>query len=39
MSSSWAIEWKRAERRAAPQPARIPAGDRQTYPFDQEGST
>ena len=25
----------RAERRAAPKPARIPAGDRQTYPFDE----
>jgi hypothetical protein len=24
---------KRAERRAAPKPARIPSGDRQTYPF------
>ena len=28
----------RAERRAAPKPARIPLGDRQTYPFD-EGQT
>ena len=25
----------RAERRAAPKPADIPAGDRQTYPFDE----
>ena len=29
------IEGKRAERRAAPKPARIPAGDRQTYSFDE----
>jgi hypothetical protein len=29
---------KRAERRAAPKPARIPLGDRQTYSFD-EGQT
>jgi hypothetical protein len=28
----------RAERRAAPKPARIPVGDRRTYPFD-EGQT
>ena len=28
----------RAERRAAPKPARIPLGDRQTYPF-AEGRT
>jgi hypothetical protein len=28
----------RAERRAAPKPARIPTGDRQTYPSD-EGQT
>jgi len=25
----------RAERRAAPKPARIPAGDRRAYPFDE----
>jgi len=25
----------RAERRAAPKPARIPAGDRPTYPSDE----
>jgi hypothetical protein len=25
----------RAERRAAPKPARIPSGDRQTYSFDE----
>jgi hypothetical protein len=25
----------RAERRAAPKPARIPAGDRPTYPADE----
>jgi len=24
---------RRAERRAAPKPARIPSGDRRTYPF------
>ncbi len=29
---------RRAERRAAPKPARIPLGDRQTYPF-AEGPT
>jgi hypothetical protein len=28
----------RAERRAAPKPARIPSGDRRTYAFD-EGQT
>ena len=28
-------ERERAERRAAPKPARIPSGDRQTYPFDE----
>jgi hypothetical protein len=28
----------RAERRAAPKPARIPSGDRRTYPFG-EGSS
>jgi hypothetical protein len=28
----------RAKRRAAPKPARIPVGDRRTYPFD-EGQT
>jgi hypothetical protein len=26
---------KRAERRAAPKPARIPPGDRTTYPSDE----
>jgi len=26
---------QRAERRAAPKPARIPSGDRQTYSFDE----
>ena len=26
---------ERAERRAAPKPARIPSGDRQTYSFDE----
>jgi hypothetical protein len=26
---------ERAERRAAPKPARIPSGDRRTYPFDE----
>ncbi len=26
---------QRAERRAAPEPARIPSGDRQTYSFDE----
>jgi hypothetical protein len=26
---------KRAERRAAPKPARIPLGDRPTYPSDE----
>jgi hypothetical protein len=26
---------QRAERRAAPKPARIPLGDRQTYPFGE----
>ncbi|MDR7267544.1 hypothetical protein J2X20_000173 [Pelomonas saccharophila] len=26
---------QRAERRAAPQPARIPSGDRQTYSTDE----
>jgi hypothetical protein len=29
---------ERAERRAAPKPARIPSGDRRTYSFD-EGSS
>jgi hypothetical protein len=29
---------RRAERRAAPKPARIPLGDRPTYPSD-EGQT
>jgi hypothetical protein len=27
--------WKRAERRAAPKPARIPSGDRRTDSFDE----
>jgi hypothetical protein len=27
--------WQRAERRAAPEPARIPAGDRPTYSADE----
>jgi hypothetical protein len=26
---------QRAERRAAPKPARVPLGDRQTYPADE----
>jgi len=26
---------KRAERRAAPKPARIPSGDRSTYPLNE----
>ena len=29
------IEAVRAERRAAPKPARIPLGDRPTYPSDE----
>ncbi len=32
------IEARRAERRAAPKPARIPSGDRPMYPSD-EGQT
>jgi hypothetical protein len=27
--------WRRAERRAAPKPARIPSGDRLTYSSDE----
>ena len=30
---------QRAERRAAPEPARIPSGDRTTYPSDEGLST
>ncbi|NKI93748.1 hypothetical protein FHT26_001682 [Rhizobacter sp. SG703] len=26
---------RRAERRAAPEPARVPSGDRPTYPSDE----
>ena len=33
--SSTVIEAWRAERRAAPKPARIPPGDRPTYPSDE----
>ena len=29
------IRAQRAERRAAPKPARIPSGDRPTYPSDE----
>ena len=29
------LAWPRAERRAAPKPARIPAGDRPTYSSDE----
>jgi hypothetical protein len=29
---------QRAERRAAPKPARIPMGDRRTYPFGEASS-
>jgi hypothetical protein len=29
------IEAERAERRAAPKPARVPLGDRPTYPSDE----
>jgi hypothetical protein len=35
MISRSRIEVERAERRAAPKPARIPAGDRPTYPVDE----
>ena len=35
MRPSMSIEAQRAERRAAPKPARIPAGDRSTYPSDE----
>jgi len=31
MSSTKSIDRERAERRAAPKPARIPSGDRSTY--------
>jgi len=31
------VERQRAERRAAPKPARVPSGDRSTYPSN-EGS-
>ena len=33
------IEGERAERRAAPKPARIPSGDRSTYPSDEGQSS
>ena len=32
MNHPYIIEARRAERRAAPKPARIPSGDRRTYP-------
>jgi hypothetical protein len=38
MSDWMTVERAQAERRAAPKPARIPAGDRRTYPF-VEGSS
>jgi hypothetical protein len=37
MSAGRVIEAGRAERRAAPKPARVPSGDRRMYSFD-EGS-
>ena len=33
MSRAVLLGRKRAERRAAPKPVRIPLGDRRTYPF------
>ena len=35
MSARSGIAEQRAERRAAPKPARVPSGDRQTYPSDE----
>jgi len=35
MTRTVLIEVRRAERRAAPKPARIPSGDRTTYPSDE----
>jgi hypothetical protein len=35
MSHPVSIRAKRAERRAAPEPARIPLGDRLTYSLDE----
>jgi hypothetical protein len=35
MTCTVLIEVGRAERRAAPKPARIPSGDRPTYPSDE----
>src|SRR5262245_51096798 len=35
VSSALTLLARRAERRAAPKPARIPSGDRRTYPFDE----
>ena len=35
MAQTHHFEAERAERRAAPKPARIPSGDRQTYSFDE----
>jgi hypothetical protein len=36
--TGFVLSERRAERRAAPKPARIPSGDRRTYPSD-EGQT
>ena len=35
MTSTLRSQLQRAERRAAPKPARIPSGDRPTYPSDE----
>ena len=35
MRHAVSIRHLRAERRAAPEPARIPSGDRPTYPSDE----
>ena len=35
MTHSLQLSGKRAERRAAPKPARIPSGDRTTYSSDE----
>ena len=35
MSLTFSKRLPRAERRAAPKPARIPLGDRRTYSFDE----
>jgi hypothetical protein len=35
MNDSTHVMPARAERRAAPKPARIPVGDRPTYPLDE----